>query len=367
MRKLSLVALLCSSAVLMRADFTYTETTQMTGGSLATMMQSLGPLAGRAREPIVSTHIVKGNRMATITRDNVSVIDLDKETITNIDNAKKQYSVMTFAEMKQRMEEGMQRMRGRQKGKNGEDVQANFKVSAKATGQTKTIQGLTAKEMVITMTMEAADTKSGQSGAMDFVTDSWVAPLPGYDEVREFHKKMAVKMGAMFGSGMQQIAQMNMGQANMGKGMEEIAKEMQKMDGIPVESTVKMGGAGNANASAAPPPPPSGDAATCAADAPSQQPRQASQSPAGALAGALGGRLGGFGGGLGRRKKEEQPAPAPAQTQSGCAPAPAAGNAAAPGSLMEMTMTLTAYSSAAADAAKFEIPPGFKQVEGRGR
>jgi hypothetical protein len=269
---------------------------------------------------------------------------------------------MTFAEMKQRMEEGMQRMQGRQKGKNGEDVQANFKVSAKVTGQTKTIQGLTAKEMVITMTMEAADTKSGQSGAMDFVTDSWVAPLPGYDEVREFHKKMAVKMGAMFGSGMQQIAQMNMGQANMGKGMEEVAKEMQKMDGIPVESTVKMGGAGNTNASAAAPP--SGDAATCAADAPSKQPQQASQSPAAGIAGALGGRLGGFGG-LGRRKKEEQPASAPAQ--SGCAPAPAGGNAAAPGSLMEMTMTLTAYSSAAADATKFEIPPGFKQVEGRGR
>src|SRR5258708_3228425 len=100
MRKFSLVALLCSSAVLMRADFSYTETTQMTGGSLAAMMQSLGPLAGRAREPIVSTHAVKGNRMATSTRDNISVIDLDKETITNIDMGRKQYSVTTFADMK---------------------------------------------------------------------------------------------------------------------------------------------------------------------------------------------------------------------------------------------------------------------------
>jgi hypothetical protein len=366
MRKLLLVTLLCSSAVLMRADFTYTETTQMTGGSLAAMMQSLGPLAGRAREPIVSTHIVKGNRMATISRDTVSITDLDKETITTIDNGKKQYTVMTFAEMKQRMQEGMQRMQGRQKGKDGEDVQANFKVSAKATGQTKTVQGLTAKEMVITMTMEMADAKSGQAGTMDFVTDSWVAPLPGYDEVREFHKRMAVKMGAMFGSGMQQIAQMNAGQANMGKGMEEIAKEMQKLDGIPVESTVKMGGAGNRNAAAPPPPPPSSNAGTCSADAPSQQPQKSSQTPAGALAGALGGRLGGFGG-LGRRPKEDQPAPAQTQSQSGCTPAPAAGGAAASGALMEMTTTLTSFSPASADNTKFEIPAGYKQVERRGR
>jgi hypothetical protein len=362
MRKISFAVLVCSSAVLMRADFSYTETTQMTGGSLAAMMQSLGPLGGRAREPIVSTHIVKGNRMTSITRDTVSVIDLDRETITNIDTARKQYSVMTFAEMKQRMEEGMQRMQGRQKGKNGEDVQANFKVSAKATGKTKIVQGLTAKQVVITMTMEAADAKSGQSGAMDMVTESWVAPLPGYDEVREFQKRMAVKMGAMFGSGMQQMAQMSMGQPGMAKGMEEIAKEMQKVDGMPVESTVKMGVSGNANASAAAPPPAPGSAGGCA-DAPSQQ-TQASQSSAGGLAGALAGRLGGFGG-LGRRKKEEQPAPA--ETSSGCAATPAGANGAAAGSLMEMTMTLTAYSSAAADPTKFEIPAGFKQVEGRGR
>jgi len=325
----------------------------------------LGPLAGKAREPIVATHIVKGNRKVTITRNTVTIIDLDKETITTIDNDKKQYSVMTFAEMKQRMEEGVQRMQGRQKGKNGEDVQTNFKISAKATGQSKTIQGLTAKEMVLTMTTEFADAKSGQSGAMDMVTDSWVAPLPGYEEVREFNKKLGAKMGAAFGSGMQQLGMMGAGQANMGQSMEELAKEMQKMDGIPVESLVKMGPAGTMTASSSTSPPnTSGNAGGCSADSSSQQPQssQQSQSAAGALAGALGGRFGGFG----RNKKAAQPEPA-AQSQPGCNAAPAAGGNAAGGSLMEMTMTLTSFSPAPADASKFEIPAGYKQVEERGR
>ncbi|MEQ1948461.1 MAG: hypothetical protein ABL995_14815 [Bryobacteraceae bacterium] len=351
MRKSFVVVLLFTSATFLRADFTYTETTQMTGGTMVAMMRSLGPLAGKARDPIVSTHIVKGNRQATVTRNNISIIDLDKETITNVDTEKKQYSVMTFAQMKQQMEEALAKMQGRQK----DDVKANFKIAAKATGNTKTVQGLNAKEIQITMTTEFADGKSGQSGAMDILTDSWVAPVPGYEELREFNKKMAVKLGATFGSGMQQIAQMNPGQGNMTQSMEELAKEMQKLDGIPVESLVKMGPAGTMNAAA---PAPAANEAACSAGSPSPQ-TQGSTSAAGALAGALGGRLGGLGG-FGRKKKEEA-APA-AQPAAGC---DASAPAAAGGTLMEMTMTLTSFSSAA-DISKLDVPAGFKQVEARG-
>src|SRR5256885_6983381 len=49
------------------------------------------------------------------------------------------------------------RSQGRQKNNKGEDVQAQFKVSAKATGQNKSVQGLMAKEMVLTMSMERSE------------------------------------------------------------------------------------------------------------------------------------------------------------------------------------------------------------------
>jgi hypothetical protein len=342
--------LLCGSAVLVRADFTYQETTQMTGGSMAAMLRALGPLTRAAREPIVSTHIVKGNRMATVTKDRVTVIDLDKETITTIDAAKKTYSVMTFAEMKQAMEDAAKRMQGRQKNKGddkSEDVQAQFKISAKATGQSKTVQGLNAKEMLITMAMEGKNTKTGDSGAMEISTDAWYAPVPGYGEVKEFHKKMAVKLGNMFSSGMQQISQMAAaqgGQANMSESMEQVAKELAKIDGVPVESLVKMGAsgatAGGSNSSTQP-------------EAQPQQPEK-QQSASSSIAGAALGRFGGFG----RRKKDDQPKDDPPPAQQG-----ASGPQSGAGTLMEMTMTLTSFSSGPADTSKFEVPAGYKQVE----
>ena len=58
------------------------------------------------------------------------------------------------------------------------------------------------------LAMEGKNTKTGESGAMEITTDAWYAPVPGYGEAKEFNKRMAVKLGNTFGSGMQQIAQM---------------------------------------------------------------------------------------------------------------------------------------------------------------
>ncbi|MSV35445.1 MAG: hypothetical protein EXQ47_07585 [Bryobacterales bacterium] len=288
--------------------------------------------------------------MASITKDRTSVIDLDKETITTIDNAKKTYSVMTFAEMKQAMEDAMKRMQSRQKNGKGDDVQAQFKISAKATGQSKTVQGLNAEEMLITMTMEGANS-AGDTGAMEMTTDAWYAPVPGYDDVKAFHRKMAEKLGGTFGSGLQQMGQMAAmqgGGANMSQGMEQVAKELAKIDGVPVESVIKMGASGtSANATTA---------NTAAPPAPRAESQDKRESAASAIAGAALGRFGGFG----RKKKEEPPREQPPQEQprsAGQAPP------AASGTLMEMTMTSTSFSSAPADAYKFEIPAGFKPVE----
>src|SRR5437016_11805690 len=117
MRKLFLTAILAASCSLLSAEFTYQQTSQMTGGALFEMMKLAGPFARQAREPNVSTVIVKGNRMATVRKDQVSIIDLDKETITEVDVAKKQYSVMTFAQMKEAMEKMLAQAQARQKDK----------------------------------------------------------------------------------------------------------------------------------------------------------------------------------------------------------------------------------------------------------
>src|ERR1700733_13983067 len=94
------------------ADFRYDETTKVTGGSLVSMAKFASAFSKQGHsitDPTNSTILVKGNRMAHINPDSTEIIDLDQETITRIDNGKKQYTVVTFQEMKAAMEEAVRK------------------------------------------------------------------------------------------------------------------------------------------------------------------------------------------------------------------------------------------------------------------
>src|SRR3981081_145798 len=135
------------------ADFRYDETTQITGGTVVGMMKLAGAFskdAKMAMNPVTSTVLVQGNRMARINPDRTEITDLDKETITTIDHGKKQYTVVTFEQMKQQMEEARKKAQSQQaKGKpsppQGSDAQPpkmNFKVNVRNTAATKKVAGL---------------------------------------------------------------------------------------------------------------------------------------------------------------------------------------------------------------------------------
>ena len=81
------------------SDYTYQQTTQITGGSLLKMMKTVGVFSSQARhmgDPITSTIYLQGNRLADVSPTQIQIIDLDKETITQVDVEKKTWSVMTF-------------------------------------------------------------------------------------------------------------------------------------------------------------------------------------------------------------------------------------------------------------------------------
>lgn len=326
------ISILCSVAVLasacLWADFSYEQTTTITGG----VLKSVSFLSKQLREPIRSTVALKGDRMAMISPQNGHIIDLGAETITEINFQKKTYSVMTFAQMA----EALSRMQGKAK------TNFTIKPSVKETGQTREVNGVSTREMVMTLEFEGTDPKTNQRGTMmEMVADMWIAPeMPGYAEVREFHKRMAQKLNWVPGSSMMAGGQ------ESAKGMAEMYKEMSKLNGVPVLQLTKMNMGGaipqgeqpEAAGTAPPPPPPE----------PQVEPERPS------LGGALG-RLGGRFGGFGRKKQKEQTTD---QTSSGQAPA-----AGGPPSMMEMTTELSGFSSGAVDASRFEVPAGFKQVE----
>ena len=360
-----------SASALLFADYTYQQTTQITGGSIVHMMKMVGAFSSQARkasDPVVSTVYLKDNRMATVSSDSIEIIDLDKETITHIDNIKKTYSVVTFEQMKQQFEKARQEMEKKQaehpaaaapasNPNPNPDVKISFDVKVRKTGAEKQVSGLTGKEAILTMTMKATDQKSQQSGAMAITNDMWMVPeIPGYEQVREFQKRFAEKMAVVtagLGMDLTQMLAQNPGAtdalANMGE-------EMRKLDGVPVMQVMRMGSTANGQplpaASEAPLPPDQSPAMPSAGDV-------AKQSAASILTSHLGGM-----GGFGRKKKQDPPPADQTASQNG----DQSGNTAQPTAaiLMESQTTVSSFSSAPVDASHFEVPAGFKQIQMQG-
>jgi hypothetical protein len=187
----------------LRADFRYDSRIQTSGGNFG---------GGKAA---VATHFIKGNRMATFTKDHATIVDLEKEVILDIDFAKKNYLSTTFAQMKQTL--------------NRPAAEATFQVASKSTGRTKSIGLWTENELIVTMT----------APTIRILAESWILAMPGYAEVEEFRHKLALKLGYAYASGMSDIA---MAKPELFPGFEELGEMVHQIDDMPVESTIRMGG-----------------------------------------------------------------------------------------------------------------------------
>jgi hypothetical protein len=353
--------ILAAASLLAHADFTYQESTQITGGSVVAMMKLAGTFSRQARqasEPVLTTVTIKGNRMARTTPDHTEIIDLDAGTITSIDHLKKQYTVLTFEQMRQQMEAAMAKARAQQAQHpkpqpvadttpQANNVDVKFTVKVRNTDASRDVAGLAAKESILTMTADATDRQSGQTGSLAITNDMFLAPdIPGYDEVRDFYRRYALRMGSVFSGALDTQTMAMLQQPAAGKAMTDMAAEMSKLKGIPVLQIMRMGttldGTPLPAASEAPlpPPPPTPSAGDIA-----------KQSASSAVMSSLPfGGLGGFG------HKKAQPAPPPADTDTA--------NSAPPNSLVliESSTQLTSFSQSSVDPAQFLPPATYKQV-----
>ncbi|HZQ52902.1 MAG TPA: hypothetical protein VFB14_11935 [Bryobacteraceae bacterium] len=347
----------CLGALPVRADFSYQEDSKITGGALAGLMKFAGAFSKQAREPMVSHVYVKGHRVAHVHTRSAEIMDADKETITHIDFDHKTYSVMTFAQFREQMEQMSKQMKQKmdeekQKNPDAANVDMQAKVSANPTGQTKDINGLPAKEIVMTMSLQGTDPKTGQTGSMDIKSDMWMAAVPGYEQVRDVHKLIGEKLGFVpGGSGL-----FTMQRPDLAKDMGELYKEMAKMDGMPVETVVQMGGSGTGNSAG------TGTNSTASSNQSQSAPApSASEAARSAALSRLGG-LGGFGG-FGRHKKHDQDQDQQQQQPTASQPAADANGSQDSGLLMEVTTFASNYSTGSVDENNFAVPAGFKQVE----
>jgi hypothetical protein len=348
----------------MLADYSYQETTQITGGSVVSMLKMAGALSSQARkagEPVVSSIYLKGNRLANVSADSIEIIDLDKETVTHVDVAKRTYTVLTFQQMKDQVANARKQMESQPAPKpaaqpaappaNPDNVQLSFDVKVRETGATKVVSGLDAKEAIMTMTMNATDQTTQQTGAMAVTNDMWLVPeVPGYAQIGEFYKRMAGKMGSMTAGIGMDLSKMVAQTPGASQALTDMGKEMQKIKGVPIMQIMRMGTTINGQplpaASEAPLPPDNTPAMPSGSDI-------AKQSAASAITSHLG-ALGGFGG-FGKKKQAAPPPADPATNSANATPTSSV--------LMESQTTVSTFSSASVDESHFAIPAGYKLIQ----
>lgn len=224
-------ATLVLAAGLLPADVTYTQTTKFEGGTLVDMMQKMAsnPMMARMGNAFQDQSYdvyLKGNKMARLGKSNATIYDLDAGTVTMIDNTRQEYRTSTFDEMQQRAEQMEQRMN---QGKGGA---TDFDVKVSSTGQTREIDGATAKEMLIVMTAKQASAQ----GQAKVTTHVWLLPYStASKEVVAFQRKLAEKYANAFSSG-------GPGMGAAAKGINAAMKEAMKQDGYPAVTETEISG-----------------------------------------------------------------------------------------------------------------------------
>ena len=232
----------------LRADVRADERTKIEfAGMLGRMFNLFGGKS--AREGVVATVAVKGNRKASINDTSGQIIDLSEEKIYDLDMKKKTYRVMTFAELRRQMEEAQRRAAEEMKKEgaappeqpqpkaDAKEPQAEVDFSIRNTGQRKSVNGFDTQQSVATITVREKGKTLEQSGGLVMTVDMWLAPsIKQMDEIRQFDMKYAQKLygPVMAGVGADQMAAVMAMYPMVKDALAKMNVEGGKIEGTPV-------------------------------------------------------------------------------------------------------------------------------------
>jgi hypothetical protein len=221
-------------------------------GMLGRMVNMFGGKA--AREGVTATVAVKGDRKATMNEATGQIVDLAEEKIYYLDLKKKSYTVMTFAELRRRMEEAQKKAdenarkeAGREKDKpaasdpNAKQMEIDFDV--KNTGAKKTMNGFDTHETVVTITVREKGKTIEEGGGMVMTSDLWLAPkIAAMKEIADFDARYAQKLyGTMVaGVSAEQMAAAMAMYPMMKQALGKMSEEGGRIDGTAIETTTTL-------------------------------------------------------------------------------------------------------------------------------
>jgi len=212
-------------------------------GMLGRMM---GMVAGKAaKEGVVTTVAVKGDRKVEMNDTFGRIVDLKEEKVYELDVKKKTYEVVTFEELRRRLREARDKAekqapkdeQNQQQDKPAREMDVDFDV--KETGQTRSIAGHDTKEVVMTVTVREKGRALEESGGMVMTSNSWLAPaIPALKELSDFElrywKAIAPEAAGMSA---EQMAAVMVMYPMVKQAMERLKTEESKLQCTPLATT----------------------------------------------------------------------------------------------------------------------------------
>jgi hypothetical protein len=361
------------------ADASYQETTQQTGGNAAQIMGLGGLFSSKSsamKKPNSVIVVVQGNRMARVGTTTTVIFDLDQQTMTKVDNAKKQYAVATFEQLEEQSATASAQAKlamDQHQPDATPSVPAGlannppaFDAKANATGATKEISGVPTHEVILTMSMSFQQQNGGSDSLSYYVSkDEWLADNepPGWKEIQDFNLRLAGKMKIMVMNDLMQglIAS----HPGLGDGMKKLGEEQAKQHGVPVMTVQRLGGRGQGSSTASA----SGagvlgsQGASMASEVASSAATEAAQKEASQI--SSNGNTGVLGSSLMDAVVGAFSKHASNLTQS--AVNSASSKSSTPGSfdqvMMETTTVLSNFSTEPAPPAAFQVPAGYQKLD----
>ena len=211
----------------------------------------VGMFGGRAaRDGIVATTAVKGNRKSSIGDSSGRIVDLGEEKVYDLDVKKKEYRVTTFEEMRRQMKEAQEKAQkeaAREQEREEEkpdpskpqkELEVDFDV--KETGQRKQLAGYDTREVIMTVTVREKGKVLEESGGFVMASTLWLGPeLPQVKELTAFEVRFLKQVYGeqMYGMAAEQSAMVMAMYPMLKKASERLKQEEAKLKGSPIATT----------------------------------------------------------------------------------------------------------------------------------
>jgi hypothetical protein len=278
-------------------------------------------------------------------QETIKITRLDKELFWDISPKEKEYTELTFAELRKQMTE---MTKDGAKAHPSDSIQAKTDIQVERTGKKQTIAGYNAEQVIVIVTITGKDAETGKTSEFKVNMDMWLSKdVPGLAEYKDFHKRLAEKLG-LFGPN----EAFTKAFASLGANQEQIWEKMKDIDGFPLMTSMDAMPLSDSLVQAMK----QAEKQQAEAEQKSEEKQEAEATPAidpttaskdDAEAAATKALKGLFG----KKKKDKKSDEAKA----------GAAQSDAPRSLFHIVSTVTEISTAPATGTSFDLPVGYKK------